>query len=436
MGRAVAVGLPIAALLVVMGRELASDPRLPLLAAGLVLYVGLVAFDLSLVPLLSLPILLVTARVSVGGTGLTLSDAMLAMAFVPSLLVALGGVTPLMRRAMWLCVGYQVATLFTVIRNPYQANVVEWFHAGLLVGGAIVVGWAVGRRGRGAAGLLLLALGAIALALLTLATAARHYASGNFAPVEFAWPYPVQKNAIGTVFALMAVVLYARPVWAGWKRGWALAGFWLLVLALLTTQSRQGIIAMTIAVSVLVLRRTKTRRRSKGILLAVIPLVVGVTVMVQDQIRSGNQFNSFFQRVTWFQDSLNIWGTDPWFGVGLRWWYTDRFPAQFQPPNAEMDTATSSGIIGLVAFLALLVGTWLVARRLDPVYGIAAELVLLARFVQSQLDLFWVSVQVSLPFLVLGICLGAAAHHEAEVAQRTRAREEIERATHPVGVVA
>ena len=32
-----------------------------------------------------------------------------------------------------------VATLFTVIRHPYTANVVEWFHAGLLVLGAVGV---------------------------------------------------------------------------------------------------------------------------------------------------------------------------------------------------------------------------------------------------------------------------------------------------------
>ena len=31
------------------------------------------------------------------------------------------------------------------------------------------------------------------------------------------------------------------------------------------------------------------------------------------------------------------------------------------------------------------------------------------RFVQAQFDLFWVAVQVSLPFVVAGLCLGAMA---------------------------
>ncbi len=38
-------------------------------------------------------------------------------------------------------------TLFTVIANPYRANVVEWVHAGLLTVGALVVGWSIGREG-------------------------------------------------------------------------------------------------------------------------------------------------------------------------------------------------------------------------------------------------------------------------------------------------
>ena len=58
-----------------------------------------------------------------------------------------------MRQVMWLGVLYQFATLFTVIRNPYTANLVEWFHAGLLVLGALVVGWAIGRRGHAVLGL-------------------------------------------------------------------------------------------------------------------------------------------------------------------------------------------------------------------------------------------------------------------------------------------
>ena len=93
---------------------------------------------------------------------------------------------------------------------------------------------------------------------------------------------------------------------------------------------------------------------------------LGVTLMVRDQVRSGNQFNSVFQRLNWFQDSLSVWGTDPWFGAGLRWWYTDRFAVRFQPPNAEIEVLTTAGVVGLAAFLVMIVGALVVAGQDGP----------------------------------------------------------------------
>jgi hypothetical protein len=45
--------------------------------------------------------------------------------------------------------------------------------------------------------------------------------------------------------------------------------------------------------------------------------------------------------------------------------------------------------------------------RVDPRFGTLAVAVLLCRAVQAQFDLFWVAVQVSVPFVIAGICLGA-----------------------------
>jgi hypothetical protein len=35
---------------------------------------------------------------------------------------------------------------------------------------------------------------------------------------------------------------------------------------------------------------------------------------------------------------------------------------------------------------------------------------ILMRFVQGQFDLFWVAAQVSIPFVIAGVCLGAQAY--------------------------
>jgi hypothetical protein len=52
--------------------------------------------------------------------------------------------------------------------------------------------------------------------------------------------------------------------------------------------------------------------------------------------------------------------------------------------------------------------------RIDPRYGTLAFAILLSRVVQGQFDLFWAAVQVSIPFVVVGVCLGALARDEEE----------------------
>ena len=301
-----------------------------------------------------------------------------------------------------------------LINNPYVANAVEWAHAGMLVIGALFVGWAVGARGYGRIGMRLIILTVALLAVITIVEGAIHFAEGDFSPVFPSFPYDMHKNFAGTLCALGAGMMYARPSWVGFSRVTSLILITVMVLAVLLTQSRQAVIGLVAAVFVLVFRSDGQRRRSKLVLLLAIPLLAFVTNLVQDQVKSGNQFNSVFQRLTWFQDSIGIWQTDPWFGVGLRWWYTDRFGVQFQPPNAEIEVLTTAGVLGLVAFLALMGVALRVAWKLDPLYGSVAVAVLVNRLAQAQFDLFWAAVQGSLPFVVLGICLGVEAHARAK----------------------
>ena len=157
-------------------------------------------------------------------------------------------------------------------------------------------------------------------------------------------------------------------------------------------------------------------------MLLVVGVVFGVVgVMVQDQIRSGNRFNSTLQRLNWFAESVQVWLTDPWFGVGLRWWYTDRFEARFQPPNAELELLTSAGVVGLIAFAVMFGGTVLVLRRIDPAFGVLPLMVLVCRFAQAQFDLFWGAVVGSIPWLIIGLSLGALAYAQAQAQAQAQA---------------
>ncbi|CAN7467380.1 O-antigen ligase family protein [Terrabacter sp. LjRoot27] len=404
-------------LVAVVGHFAVTLPEAAVIIAAAVLAVGLTAVQPGLIPVAVLPLLLVVLRVGSGGIDLSLSDFALAAAVLPALFLAKRPFSPGMRAVLWASAIYQFATLITVVNNPYAANAVEWAHAWMMVAGSLVVGWAVGANGHGRIGVRLL-VGTIAvLSLITVIEGSVHFAQGDFAPVYPSFPYGMHKNFAGTVCATGAVMVYARPTWAGINRRWSVVLMVLMLAAVLFTQSRQALIGLVAAVFVLVLRSKTDRKRSKLVLLLAAPLVLFVTNLVQDQVQSGNQFNSVFQRLTWFQDSMTVWSSDPWFGVGLRWWYTDRFPFQFQPPNAEIEVLTSAGVVGLAAFVLLMVVALRVAWRLDPAYGSLAVAVLVSRLVQGQFDLFWSAVQGSVPFVVLGICLGASWHAERERAR-------------------
>ncbi|WP_083707217.1 O-antigen ligase family protein [Intrasporangium flavum] len=413
-GRVRAAGLVVlaGALLLAVGHFAATAPEAAIVIAVAVLATGVTAVQPGLIPLAVLPVLFAVLRVGSQGVDLSLSDFALAAASLPALLLARRPFSPGLRAVLWASAAYQFATLVTVVNNPYSANAVEWAHAWMTVSGSLVVGWAVGANGHARTGMRLVVATIAFLAAVTVVEGGLQVLHGDLSPVYITFPYPMHKNFVGTVCSFGATILYARPAWAGIGRrlGWLLLA--LMVVAMFLTQSRQAVVGFVAAVFVLVLRGRSERRRSKLVLLLLAPAVVFVTNLVQDQINSGNQFNSVFQRLTWFQDSLDVWGTDPWFGVGLRWWYTDRFPVSFQPPNAEIEVLTSAGVVGLLLFVVLAVVALRVAWKLDPVYGSVALGVLVNRLVQAQFDLFWSAVQASVPFVVLGICLGAQRYAE------------------------
>ncbi|NYF99042.1 O-antigen ligase family protein [Janibacter cremeus] len=406
-------GLLVAAMLAAaIGWVAPGRPAIALACAVAVLLLGVAALQNALVPLLVLPLLYVVARAGYGATDLSVSDAALVIGTATALVFARRPFSREMRNLLWLTAVYQAATLFTVVFNPYVANLLDWVHSWVLVAGALLVGWAVGREGRGSTGLQLMLAAAVVLATWVIGVGLLQVLRGDFQPVYL--PHEMHKNFLGTILGTTALIAYIRPSWLEVGPRTAMVIFWWLVIGIGFTQSRQAITALGVTLIVLVLRTRTDRRRSRAALLAVVPAIAIVLTLVRDQLSSGNIHNSAFQRLEWFEDAIEIWQTQPLVGVGLRWWYTDRFPGGFQPPNAEIEVLTSAGIIGLIGFLVLMVGSIVVLWRMPPTYGMLAVLAVLSRFVQGQLDLFWVAAQTSVPFVIAGICLGACAKHEDE----------------------
>lgn len=411
-----------------------AEPTWGLAAAAVVLAFGLLACSPAAVVAFTVPALTLVNRVGAGGVDLSISDFVLGLSFGVALIFGRRPYSRPLRAILWLNVVYQVATLFTVVANPFTANTVEWFHAWLLVGGAAVVGWAAARDGHGRLAVNLLVAPMVVVALAAVAEGARRAASGDLSPVYLGAPFSLHKNALGDILAFGATVAYARPRWLGWNRAVATGLFVLFTLGILAAQSRQALVGLALAVLVIILRPEPGRRRSKLPLLGVPPAVWYVWNTVDEQLDSGNEFNSTYQRLTWFEQSIAVWNQNEWFGVGLRWWTAGRTQYEFQPPNAELEVLSSAGTVGLVGFLVMVCGVLLVLWRVDPRYGTLAFAVVANRFAQGQLDLFWVAVQTSLPFLIVGLCLGAQAHDAEERERRGAAAPAVAPAAAPAPV--
>lgn len=392
-----------------VGYAATISPIVALALAAVVVVLSAAVLQPALVPVLAMPLSVVVLRAGGGGVDMTVSDVALGLAFWPAVLLSPKPFSKPMRQLLWLNAGFQAATLLTVIFNPYAANAVEWLHAWLLVSGALIVGWAVGRAGFAKAGLTLFLLACLFLAACTIGQGVLQWAGGNISAVYPTIPFPMHKNFIGTLLGFAAVVAYVHPSWMGWPRRWALTAFWILTAAIGFSQSRQAVVGLGVALIVITLRSKGERRRSRMILLALIPAIAVVSTLVRDQVQSGNVHNSVFQRLTWFSDTISVWVDSPWLGQGLRYWTAERTEFLFQPPNAFLEQLASTGVVGLTAFVVFLAGTMVVLWRCDPAFGTLAAAAVLCRIVQGQLDLFWISIGVSVPFLIAGVSLGAAA---------------------------
>ncbi|MCR6493759.1 O-antigen ligase [Cellulomonas sp. P24] len=400
----------IAALLTLVGALVPRSSVVAVVVAAFVLVIGLTIYEPAAVPILTMPLLVVVERVGGDSVNLSLSDFALFGGFCFAVVFAPRPYSRPMRSLLWLAGFYQVTTLFTVVANPYIQNTVEWFHAWLSVAGALVVGWAVGRSGRARIGMTMFMVACLAIAALTGIASLTQLAAGNTGPVYLYWPFGMHKNFIGIVLAFAALVAYVRPSWVGWSPRFALTSFWFCSLGVVASQARQALVGLAVAVMVVTLRTDPDRKRSRLILLAAIPAAYSVALAIQDQLASTNAFNSANQRLTWYQQAFEVWQSSPWFGVGLRWWVAGRTQFGFQPPNAELEVLSSVGLVGLVGFLALFLGALTILWRRNPRFGTLAFTMLLMRFIQGQFDLFWSSVVVSVPFVIVGVCLGAEAY--------------------------
>ncbi|WP_277209471.1 O-antigen ligase family protein [Isoptericola croceus] len=404
-----------AVLVVIVGSVsylIVQEVALGVVAAVAVVVIGVTAYDPTIVPVVAMPTLIIAERVGGEPLDMTLSDVVLFAMFWLVLVFTPRPFTPALRSMLWLSAFYQLTILFTVIATPFPQNAAEWFHAWLLVGGALVVGWGVGRSGRATLGLTLLSLLAGVIALNACLLGALQLVGGDTGAVYPTWPFALHKNLAGPIFMSVALLAFLRQPWLRWPTWYRIPLFYLLVLGMLAVQSRQAIVGLGIGLMVLAFRPGHGRRIGpRLILLTTAPAAVFVAGRVQEDLSGADRFSSTAFRAVGIEGGMDVWRDNPWFGAGMRWWTVGPTPG-FQPPNAFAEVLSSVGVVGLLGFATLLVGTLVVAWRMNPRYGTLAVALLASRLVASQFDQFWVSILVSLPFLLVGVCLGAEGYEK------------------------
>lgn len=414
VGRRALITVAIVVVSAVVGVLSVTHTEYAIIGALAVLAIGLLAVDPVLVAVVAFPSSLIMQRV---GGALSVADVVLAGATVVAVILLRGKDLRDLSPLIWAGTAYLAAALPTVVLNPYSANIVEWFHELVLVIGSMYVGYAIGRFGRSQLAVSLYIIACIGLAIAAMAVGAVMFVTeGAFGPVYLP---DYQKNTLGAALAMAVVLLYARSSLFTWPTQWSRLAIVILCGGVFASQSRQAMIgALAGAVVISLRKRPQTGRRPRLVWIAAIPVLIFVLTMVNDQLEEDNQFNSANQRLDWYAATFAIWKTSPVFGVGLRWWYTDRFPGgNFQPPNAELEVLSSVGVVGLVGFLAMFVIGFWAMWRIDPAYGTVGAAVIMTRFVQAQFDLYWAAGQASFLWLVAGMCMGAAALSRETVAK-------------------
>lgn len=404
----VTAGLVLLVLCAAVGVITVEYETVAILVALGVFAIGMIATDIAILPILAFPATLVMVR-----TGpVSASDLVLVLAILPAVLLYRREKSSPMRALMWAGITYHALLIPTLLLNPYTANVLEWFHTLALVVGGLAVGWAVGRNGYARSALGLYLLGSVGIGVAALITGMLMLVQqGSFGPVYLP---ALHKNFIGNTLAFAFLILWLRPQWLGWTTRWAILAMLVCAGGIAASGARQAMVSVFVVLAIFALRSlAKGGGRGWVLLLVMIPGAFFVANSVSDQFQDDNPFNSISQRLQWFTEAVDIWQQAPVFGVGLRWWYTGEY-SSFQPPNSFLEMLSSAGVVGLLGFLILCgAGLWVVLT-LPPRYGQIAAAVMIARFVQGQLDLYWVAGQASIPWMIAGLVIGVMALERAQ----------------------
>lgn len=372
-----------------------------LAVSSLVFAFGIFVVDPLLVAVIVLPGAILVQRVGGSGANLSVADLLVFVGALVCLFHVDWRAATQLRRFLGGIVWYQAVLILVVVVHPFHGDVIEWFHRFSYLAGSTLVGWVVAWNGRARQAFRLYLWGSAVLSLVTL----EHAVALHFQPAQWG---PYQKNAIGAVLWVAIVVAQLNPEWARIPKVEARVIEGLCLVALLATQSRQSAILVVVAIGTALLINSDVRARAKMIVFIAVPVLGLVYYSFALAFRNNPQFNSVAIRFGQIDAALHVWHQSPWLGLGMRFYNLPQYLTVTAPPNSLVDNLASTGIIGSVAFIFLVVVTMRSLNGLPRIYGTLGFVVLLGHYVDGLFDTFWIGALSIAPFLIAGISLGMA----------------------------
>ncbi len=393
--------LVVAAVAAVAGISVGVNLTAGLAVAFLIFAFGIFVVDPILVAVIVLPGAIMIQRVGGSSTNLSVADLLVFVGAVVCLFHIDWRSATHLKRFLSGIVWYQAVLVLVVLAHPFRGDIIEWFHRLSYLGGSTLVGWVIASHGRARQAFRLYLWGSAALALVTL----EHAVALHFQPAQWG---VYQKNAIGAVLWVAVVVAQLNPVWARVPKLEARVIEGLCLLGLLATQSRQSAILVVLALGTAMLLHPEVRARSRTIVFITVPVIGLVYYSFALAFQNNPHFNSVAIRFEQIDAALRVWHQSPWLGLGMRFYNLPQYLTVTAPPNSLVDNLASTGIIGSVAFVFLVVVTMRSLSRLPRIYGTLGLVVLLAHYVNGLFDTFWIGALSITPFVIAGISLGMA----------------------------
>jgi hypothetical protein len=396
-----ATWLTVFVLAAVVGVTTSVNALAGLVLAGLVLALGIFVIDPIFLAVLVLPGSVLVQRVGGGSVNLSVTDLVTFAAALICLFHVEWSRATHLRKFLLGIVWYQAILILVVVAHPFRGDIVEWFHRFSYLAGAALVGWVVGYRGRARQSIRIYLWTASGLALLAIENSAAH----GLQPAQWGqW----QKNLIGSVMWVASVIALLNPPWVRIPRIERRVIVSLCLLGLLASQSRQSGILLVVAVATGLLLNSHVRGRFKTLVFIGVPALALVYYSMSLAFRNNPEFNSVAIRLGQISAAIHVWHDSPVFGLGMRFYNLPQYVYVTAPPNSLVDNLASTGVVGSLAFVFLVIVTMRAMNGVPRIYGTLGLAILLGHYVDGLFDTFWIGALSIPPFVIAGMSLGVA----------------------------